>query len=415
MRTLSVLLLAAFATLFAVPANAAPVTRRLAVVVIQNGDTPNEQNQLADTAFLRNSFLGGSNSLVTWMSAITGGQLTFVPAGDGLYTTEPSAELRDADKNGCHTNLATQTAENHLKSLGVTWDSLAIVFDIAACGWGGLGQVPGKLTWYPPRPSLAAIVHELGHNQGYPHQSKHDCASGNMSSCNANGHSGNTPMGGGGSGRGYSSVELMHSGWISAGSKVSASSPGTFNLTPLYTGSGTRVVEYKASSSLSYVIETRAPNGAVDSAINNPGVRIYAVTNGSYRNAPMINPGAGYFPAGATLTDTANKLKITVRSSSASGATVQVASLTAPVSKSPSASASASASPSPSVSPSAEVSSDPVPDKESDLLDATASPTIHRGPPLWLVLSATGVMMAMIIAGFSTYAYRTRRRPRHRW
>lgn len=414
MRTLVVALFAVVASLFAAPPTAsaaAPVTKRLAVVIIQNGDTAAEQTQLADTAFLRNVFLGSTNSLATWMSTVTRGQLTFTPAGAGVFSIPPSEELRDADKTGCHTNLATTTAESHLKSLGVTYDSLAIVFDIAACGWGGLGQVPGRLTWYPPRPSLAAIVHELGHNQGYPHESKQDCPSGNMASCHGKGEccSNNTPMGGGGSERGYSSVELLHSGWIDAGAKVLATKPGNFSLKPLYSTEGTRVVEYKVSSALSYVIETRAPAGGVDNAINNPGVRVYKVSNADYRNAVMVNPGSGYLPSGASITDEASKLKISVRSSSPSGATVAISTLGAP----PSASPSPSPSPSPSESPTP-APEDLIPDQISDLLGSTPIPPADPGVSLGRVL-LLALLPVVFLLGVTIYVLRrTRRRPKHR-
>jgi len=256
---------------------AAPVTRRLAVVIIQNGDTDTERTQLADTTTLRNMFFGTSGSLSTWMPAVTHGLLSFTPAGDGVFVAQPSTALTAAAKAGCHSDLARTNAQDHLTSLGVAWDSLAVVFDIYGCGWGGLGQMPGRVAWYPPKPSLSAIVHEFGHNQGYPHQSKRDCTGGNLGSCKANDYSGNTPMGSGGSGRGYSSVELLHSGWLEPGWHQQVSAPGTFTLKPLHAPvsvTGVRVVEYKVSNSLSYVMETRAQGTAVDTSVTNPGVRI---------------------------------------------------------------------------------------------------------------------------------------------
>ncbi|HCU51888.1 MAG TPA: hypothetical protein DGG94_19155, partial [Micromonosporaceae bacterium] len=274
---------------------AAPVTKRVAIVMIQNGSTDTARTQLADTAFIRNIFFGSANSLAAWMPAVTHGLLSYVPAGDGIFLTEPNDALRNGSPTGCHSVAARDTAEDHLAALGVQWDSVGVVFDIGGCEWGGLGQMPGRITWYPPRPSLSAIVHEFGHNQGYPHEAKRDCASAQMSACTAKDYSGNTPMGSGGAGKGYSSVELLHSGWVEPGWLTQANKPGIFSLKPLYSPtsvSGTRVVEYKASATLTYVIEIRAPSGAIDTAISNPGVRVYAVNGRDFKNAWLVNPGA---------------------------------------------------------------------------------------------------------------------------
>ena len=406
------------------PAHAAPVTRRLAVVVIQNGDTDTERTQLADTSYLRGVFFGSSASLTTWMPAVTHGLLSFIPAGDGIFVAQPTSTLLNADKAACHSDLARTSAQNHLTSLGVTWDSLAVVYDIYGCGWGGLGQMPGRVTWYPPKPSLSAIVHEFGHNQGYPHESKRDCAAGNLASCKANDYSGNTPMGSGGSGRGYSSVELLHSGWLEPGWLQRVSSPGTFSLKPLYapvSEQGVRVVEYKASASLSYVMETRAQGAAADTSVTNPGVRVYAVTRGDYKNAYMINPGsARYVPAATVLTDSANRLTITVRSSSVSGASISVQAMAAPPATR--STAPRSASPSPSVSPSESLApppsmAEPSPiDTEGVTPDTTTDNTADRrsqNSPIYMFL-ATGMIAALGLAAAATLAIRRRHRPRHR-
>ncbi len=403
------------------PAAAAPVTKRLAVVVIQNGDTDNERTQLADTTFLRNIFFGTSNSLATWMPAVSHGLLSYVPAADGLYLAQPTDALLNADKTKCHSDLARTAAEQHLATRGVAWESLAVVFDIYGCTWGGLGQMPGRVTWFPPRPSLSAVVHEFGHNQGYPHQSKRDCTGGNVSSCRANDYSGNTPMGSGGSGRGYSSVELLHSGWVEPSWLQRVSSPGTFTLKPLHAPvsvTGVRVVEYKVSTSLSYVIETRAQGSPIDTAITNPGVRVYAVAKGDYRNAYMVNPGARYVPTSTTLTDAASKLTITVRSASASGATVAVAAIAASPTRSSAAARSAapSATPAettPSPPPSPETEPSPI-DTEGVVTDIAADEPAQKGGGWVYVLLATGVALALALASATTMLMRRRHRPRHR-
>src|SRR5262245_57519095 len=86
----------------AAPAQAAPapaVTKRLAVVMIQNGDTPAEQTQLADEAYARNVFFGTSGSLAVWMPAVTHGLLRYTEAGTGVYLVPPNDALANGDRN----------------------------------------------------------------------------------------------------------------------------------------------------------------------------------------------------------------------------------------------------------------------------------------------------------------------------
>ncbi|HZM74189.1 MAG TPA: hypothetical protein VFC19_00595 [Candidatus Limnocylindrales bacterium] len=416
MRPLLVVLLAAASVLLPTPAGAAPVTKRLAVVTIQNGDTDNERTQLADTTYLRNMFFGGSGSLATWMPAVTHGQLSYVPAGDGVFVAEPNAALRDGDRGRCLTDAARSTAEGFLSARGIAWDAVAIVFDIGGCGWGGLGQMPGKISWYPPKPSLSAIVHEIGHNLGYPHENKRDCAGGSIAACRSNGYSGNSPMGGGGSGRGYSSVELMHSGWVESSWLVRTGKPGTFTLKPLHSPvstTGTRVVEYQASANTSYVIEARAASSSgVDSAFTNPVLRVYSVSNRDYRNAWMVNPG------GTVILDATHKITINLRSP----ATVEIAAIgTVSAKPSPSRpavvalpSASGPASP-------AAASATPAPDPEdfddpnslADSIIAPTSPPARTSSSLPL-LAAGIVLTAAAVLGALFFALPGRRgRGRH--
>jgi hypothetical protein len=408
-----VVLLAAAAVLFPAQAGAAPVIRRLAVVTIQNGDTDNERAQLADTTYLRNVFFsgGGGGSLASWMPAVTHGRLGFVPAGDGVFAAEPNAALRDGARNRCLSDAARSTAEGFLSGRGIAWDSLAVVFDIGSCGWGGLGQMPGKVTWYPPRPSLSAIVHEFGHNLGYPHQLKRDCSGGAVSECRVSGVSGTSPMGGGGSGRGYSAVELMHSGWVEPGWLVRTGRPGSFTLKPLHSPAsttGTRVVEFQTSGGTSYVIEARASSSSgVDSAFGgNPALKVYSVNNKDYRNAWLVNPG------GPVITDAAHKITISLRSAT----TVEIAT-TGAVSARPSPNRAAPAAP-PSPSPSATASpagpsATPEPDHFDDpdsLADSLIPPRGLPSPGALPLLAAGIALTAAAVLGALLFALPGRRR-----
>jgi hypothetical protein len=378
-----------------------PVTKRLAVVMIQNGDTPTEQTQLTDEPYARTVFFGPSNSLATWMPAVTHGLLRYTEAGAGVYLVPPNVALSTGDRDAtCLSEAARTTAEDYLNAQSVGWDAVAILFDIGAgCTWAGLGQMPGKVTWYTPRPSLSVIVHEFGHNQGYPHENKRDCASGLIANCKPGDTSGNTPMGSGGAGRGYSSVELLHSKWAETDWFKQTSAPGTYSLKPLYAPlsvTGTRIVEFTMQGNVSYVIEARAQGTDADTGVTSPGIRVYSVTSHDYKNAWMVNP------AGSTvITDAANGVVITIRSATS----VSIAALAA--SASPSAPASlvpSEAAPSPSPST---VDDDVVLVAEPS---RSFSATDGSSPP-WLAFGIAAISLAGLGAAF---AFLGGRRGRHR-
>lgn len=394
----------ALSTIPMVQAPAPPVTKRLAVVMIQNGDTATEQTQLADEAFARNIFFGPSGSLASWMPAVTHGLLQYTEAGSGVYLIPPNDALSTGDRNAnCLSDAARTTAEDYLRANAIAWDSVAILFDIGAgCKWAGLGQMPGKVTWYPPRPSLSAIVHEFGHNHGYPHEPKRDCLSGIIANCKQNDYSGNTPMGSGGSGRGYSSVELLHSKWIETSWFTQTSKPGTYTLKPLYSPtstSGTRVLEYNTAGSTSYVIEARAPGTDVDTSVT-PGIRVYSVTGHDYKNAWMVNP------QGVTvITDAANKVSISIRSATS----VSIALLEAAPSASPSALPTPSAEPSPAPSH--------VDDTEDVIFPEpppTTTSALDTSPP-WLAFGIAATSIVGIGVAFIFFGKRRGKHRRPRW
>jgi hypothetical protein len=393
------------------PAGAAPappVTKRLAVVMIQNGDTATEQTQLADEPFARDLFFGPSASLAAWMPAVTHGLLQYTAAGDGVFLVPPNEALATGDRDAtCLSEAARTTAEDYLQANAVTWDAVAILFDIGAgCKWAGLGQMPGKVTWYPPRPSLGAVVHEFGHNQGYPHEPKRDCASGLIANCKANDFSGNTPMGSGGSGRGYSSVELLHSKWVESDWFTQTTKPATYSLKPLYapmSTTGTRVLEYSTGGSTSYVVETRAPGTDVDTSVTPAGIRIYSVSGHDYKNGWMINPlGA------TTITDATNQLVITIRSATS----VSFAKLEA--------SAAPSAEPStPTPSPTLDVSPSPsiVDDGDAVFLaqPPRSSSAAGQPSPPWFAFGIATVSLVGIAAAFVFFSKHRGKHRRPRW
>lgn len=377
----------------AAAAPASPVTKRLAVVMIQNGDTPAEQTQLADEAFAQGLFFGSSDSLATWMPAVTHGLLNYTAAGTGVYLVPPNDALSTGDRDAtCLSDAARVTAEDYLSANTIAWDSVAILFDIGGgCKWAGLGQMPGKVTWFPPRPSLSAVVHEFGHNQGYPHEPKRDCASGMIANCKVNDYSGNTPMGSGGSGKGYSSVELLHSKWVETDWFTQTSKPGTFTLKPLYaptSTTGTRIVEYNTGGSTSYVIETRAQGTEVDTGISSPGIRVYSVSGHDYKNGWMVNAGGS-----TVITDATNHIAITIRS--ATSFSVSVIEASAAPSALPSASPTPEVSPTPSTVDDGDTVIFPEPPRSSSSSGGAKPPWVAFGIA---VISLLGIGVAFLFA-----------------
>ncbi|MFD7413823.1 hypothetical protein [Kitasatospora purpeofusca] len=319
--------LAAVAGTGAVPAAADETRNNRVLVVLADFEDQHHADAGTDRAGIAQRYFGAEGSLQSYYRAVSRGRLSYVPA----VPDKVLGPLTLPWHANCDPRAARQEIERQLPQRGLTkgkdYDSLSIVLPRVPCGWAGLAQVGGPVSWLKAGkggPTPAALAHEFGHNLGLPHQPRRVCPGGDLGACGGPAEMGRkSPMGGGGAGPGLSATQLIHAGWLAAGEHQRVTASGTFVLRPLYGGQkGVRALEVPLGHDR-LVLEYRRPEGSLDGRLN--GVYAYRVSGDSYRSADPLSPSAGDRDGAVTnLHDAAAKLTVTVGAVEADSATVTV-------------------------------------------------------------------------------------------
>ncbi|MEU6974133.1 hypothetical protein AB0A71_41755 [Kitasatospora aureofaciens] len=234
---------------FAVPAAAEPgpeKTDRHAVVLVNFRNASLSDAKVVHEKAVQQLFKA-KDSVAAYYAANSGQRLAVVPAqGDGVFGPFDI----DIDKSKCDAGKIADLAAKAMPA-GVKYDHLSIVIPGGnACGWWGLGSMPGPTTWFQEGAingdDTAAALHEFGHNMGFAHEGRELCPAGQFTGCSGDGTSHITPMGGGGSHKGLSAPELIGRHWLSADRIVSPKASTTVHLPPLHApaaAGGTRAVD----------------------------------------------------------------------------------------------------------------------------------------------------------------------------
>ncbi|WP_405851633.1 LPXTG cell wall anchor domain-containing protein [Streptomyces sp. NBC_00090] len=314
--------------------------RRALVVVVNFKDAEHPDTDLIKEN-ARSRYFSGSMSLAGYYSKVSQGAFTYVPAVTEQVVGPYELDLPQNPCNAGAVNAATRKALQEDGFVeGDDYDSLSIIQpgSKSKCAWSGLGSVPGPNTWINlgehDEVGEALLIHEFGHNQGFGHSEREVCADGDVSRCTSGGDSRMTPMGGGGSGVGFSAPELISRGWLPGGQAVTVEKSATYKLSPLYGdgGDGVRALDIPMGEDR-LVIEYRRPDpgyrnraGVLDAEAE--GVHAYRVPGGNYNHARLIVPTSGRSSVRAdpikSLTDTLNKIEVKVGASGNGSAVVTV-------------------------------------------------------------------------------------------
>ncbi|MEU6970028.1 LPXTG cell wall anchor domain-containing protein [Kitasatospora aureofaciens] len=286
---------------FAVPAAAEPgpeTTDHHAVVLVNFRNASLSDAKVVHEKAVQQLFKS-KDSVAAYYAANTGGRVAVVPAqGDGVFGPFDI----DIDKSKCDAGKIADLAAKAMPA-GVKYDHLSIVMPgDNACGWWGLGSMPGPTTWFQEgainQDDTTAAIHEFGHNMGFNHEDREMCPAGQFTGCSAYGNSHITPMGGGGGHKGLSSPELIARKWLSADRIVSPKTTTTVHLTPLHApaaAGGTRAVDIPFGSGGDRLVLEYRTNVAnsVETDIENPGVFVFRINGGNYAAAANLRNAAG--------------------------------------------------------------------------------------------------------------------------
>ena len=232
-----------------------------------------------------------TNSVAAYYAENSWGQLTITGDVFGWYT------IPDND-TGCATNTWANSANAAAAAAGVnlgTYDNVVYAFPSAAsCGWSGLGQMPGRLTWLNggSAMSLRVMAHELGHNFGTHHSSSLNCTSSGTrvslsatsSDCVPNEYGDPFSVMGAASGYHHTNFSAGNFGWLQAANTVTATASGDFTLRPaeFNNPTGLQVLRVLRASNSYLTLEFRQPYPQFDNfatsapVVNGVTVRIAA-------------------------------------------------------------------------------------------------------------------------------------------
>ncbi|MET7817404.1 LPXTG cell wall anchor domain-containing protein [Micromonospora zamorensis] len=416
------------ATLPGTPAAAAPVKRKILPVLVEFNDASFQFPDKVKASTPDTYFGAKSDSAASYLSELSRGQYTLVPAVPEQFLGPIKLDLSAA---GCPQGKINQMTREELTKRGLVagkdYESLSIVFPAqkTECPWAGLATLPGPTTWinlYGTASGIDVVGHELGHNLGFGHQGRVKCTGGNLGACKSGGASHTTIMAGGYRPAGFSAPEMIRAGWLNGGASLKVTKSGVYTLRSLHgKGSGVRALDIALGGDR-LVIEYRHAAGNFDAKLE--GVHAYRVPKGSYGASSLIdtttadktatNNAPPNADAITKLTDKASKLSVAVVSSGGGQAKVKVAlngdSLAA-IDATPSKSASptpSAATPTPSASASTAteaVTDDSEPD--SDLGSAELAAAGGRSTTLPL---AAGGGAAVLAAGVGFLLLKRRRK-----
>ncbi|OII65543.1 hypothetical protein BJP40_01230 [Streptomyces sp. CC53] len=272
-------------------------------------------------------YFGAENSLKSYYDRVSSGKTAYVPAVPEKVIGPFKLPMKGAGCNAGEIKMKTlELLEAKGLKRGEDYDSLSMASPRIGCSWSGLGSIGGPYTWIQAPnafANLGVVVHEFGHNLGYPHQPGIVCQDGRLTDC-VNGRGGKSPMGGGGGTRvGLTATQLIHSGWLTAAEHQRVTSSGTFTLRSLYgKQGGLRALEVPFGED-KLVLEYRRPEGGLDEGLD--GVYAYRVTKQKYAGALQLRVGTNDGDGAITrFTDTAHKLKVSVTAKDAAGARVEI-------------------------------------------------------------------------------------------
>ena len=214
---------------------------------------------------------------------------------------------------------------------------------VPACGWAGLGSMPGSQTWISGYADLRVMGHELGHNFGVHHANSLQCTVGGTrvalaaSGCSSEEYGDPFSIMGDASTRQFPAFHKGELGWLQPTSTYTVTSSGTYTIaaSELDTGA-TQLLRIPRTGGALYV-DVRQPygtyfdnflpgSGPVSGVMLRTGPATY---NRTQPNLVDTTPGTTTYDdaalaVGQSLTDPVSGVTITTTAITAGGATVTV-------------------------------------------------------------------------------------------
>ena len=232
----------------------------------------NDASQPYTPEFAAGVAFNNTNSVAAYYAASSYGQLTLTGDVFGWYT------IPDTNAT-CATDTWASSAVAMAAAAGVTlsaYDNVVYAFPtVSSCGWAGLAQMPGNLSWLNGigAMNLRVVAHELGHNFGTHHASTLSCTVGGVrvslaasaADCSTSEYGDPFTVMGQASQYEHTNYSRGNFGWLQSSDTLTVTTTGDYALQATETtGTGVvRALRMARTSSSFFTLELRRPSGPV--------------------------------------------------------------------------------------------------------------------------------------------------------
>jgi hypothetical protein len=236
--------------------------RALAVLLVNFASAPSEPVSVERT---REVVFTAPDSVNAYYREQSFGRVWFTADVFGWLTI-------DAPTTGCPYRDWSAAARATAGGRGIDladYDHLVYVFPyMSACGWGGLGELPGDESWVNGAPTLRVIGHELGHNLGAHHANALRCTDGvgqglslaEEAACEQTEYGDPFSIMGGSASRHLNGWHKAHLGWIDGSGIRSITSTGDYTLSPVgFIGPGAQLLRISREDGTYLYVDFRRP------------------------------------------------------------------------------------------------------------------------------------------------------------
>lgn len=320
---------------------AVTATKRVAIVLI---NFSNNTTQPYTPAYAAAVAFTNSNSVAAYYQSNSWNGVTLVGDVYGWFTIPDANTACNYSTWAGSANAAAAAAGIDLSS--AKYENVVYAFpSTPACGWSGLGNLPGRTSWAngTSAMSLRVVGHELGHNFGTHHASTYSCTEAGVrvslsttaANCTTSEYGdpfsimGNTT-------RRHTNRSLTNFTWLSGSSRQDVVQSGDYRLSPLYAAGGVQMIRVQRSSSSFLTLEFRVPAGpfdgfsATDPVVNGVTLRLTGTdairSQSQLIDATPATTGFGDAPltVGKTFVDPLTGVSVTTLAVSPTGADVRI-------------------------------------------------------------------------------------------
>jgi chitodextrinase len=306
-------------------------TRQTAVILL---NFTNDASQPWTPSAVSDVMFGETNSVNAYYKETSYGNTSFAGSVFGWVTIP-------YDNTSCDYWTWGNAAQQALGIDTTKYDNIVYMWPQAAsCGWGGMGQLFGKLSWINGWLAVRPLAHEVGHTMGVHHSGSLECTvNGARVTISSPDNCDRIEYGDpfsvmGGTTRQWTNWNRAQVGWIPE--KITITRAGTYTVAPEEFSAQPRLLRVARGDGNYFYFEFRQPSGAYDNfsatdpAVNGVLVRLAPDTTTVAQSALVdMTPATSTrndaaLLVGQTFSDPVSGISVTTTAVAPQGATIDV-------------------------------------------------------------------------------------------